>query len=59
VFAGFLIAMLLNVFWHVGVAIYFRAYAPGVVTAIAINLPVMTYLLHRAITEQKRNSLHD
>jgi len=38
-------AMWLNAWWHVGVSIYFRGYAPGVVTAVLIILPVTSCLL--------------
>ena len=39
--------MLLNVFWHAGVAIYVRAYVPGLLTAVAFVLPVTLYLIIR------------
>jgi len=45
---GYIIAMLANVFVpHVPAAIVFRGYAPGVVTAVLINLPVMSFLAIR------------
>lgn len=44
--------MLVNVFAHAGMALLVRGYAPGVVTAIAINLPFSIYLLRRAIRER-------
>ena len=45
--------VLLNVFWHLGTAVIgFQGYAPGVVTALALNLPFSIYLLRRARTEQ-------
>jgi hypothetical protein len=37
--AGFLFAMLLNVIFHVAATVGLREYAPGVVTAVLINLP--------------------
>ncbi len=43
--AGFVFAMLLNVIYHVAATIGLRKYAPGVVTAVLINVPVMGYLL--------------
>jgi uncharacterized protein with HXXEE motif len=33
--------MLVNVVWHLAVALAVRGYAPGVVTAVVVNLPVM------------------
>ena len=43
---GYIVAMLANVFVpHVPAAIVFRGYVPGVVTAVLINLPVMSILL--------------
>jgi hypothetical protein len=43
---GYIVAMLANVFVpHVPAAIVFHGYAPGVVTAVLINLPVMSILL--------------
>ena len=36
--------MLLNVIFHVVATVGLREYAPGVVTAVLINLPVMGYL---------------
>ena len=47
VLAGFAFAMLLNVFYHVAATIGLREYARGVVTAVLINLPVMSYVLLR------------
>ena len=38
---GFVFAMLLNVIYHVAATLGLRQYAPGVVTAVLINLPVM------------------
>ena len=44
--------MLVNVVVpHIPAAIIFRGYAPGVVTAVVINLPVMTFLSVRAIKD--------
>jgi len=52
VMAGFVFAMLLNAFFHLGATVGLRAYAPGVVTALLINLPVMSYLLRRLFREK-------
>ena len=42
---GYIVAVLANVFVpHLPAAILFRGYAPGVLTAVAINLPVMCCL---------------
>lgn len=46
--AAFWVAMLLNVvFPHLLATIVLRRYAPGLVTALALNLPVCSYLLRR------------
>lgn len=50
---GCVTATLLNVFVpHVPAALVFGGYAPGVVTAVTINLPVMTWLLILAVRER-------
>ncbi len=46
------VMMLVNVFAHMGMAILVSGYAPGVVTAIAINLPFSVYLLRHAVRER-------
>lgn len=49
---GCIIAVLANVFVpHVPAAIMFRGYAPGVVTAVLISLPVMSWLAVRAVRD--------
>lgn len=49
---GYIVAMLANVFVpHVPAAIVFRGYAPGLVTAVLINLPVMSILVTRMLRE--------
>jgi len=46
--AAFWVAMLLNVvFPHLLATLLMRRYAPGLATALAINLPVCAYLLRR------------
>lgn len=50
-YSGFLSVVLLNVVWHLGVVVWYRAYAPGVVTAVVLNLPLTIYLLRRALRE--------
>lgn len=52
IYCAFALLIFLNVFWHIGVALYYRTYAPGVVTAGLINLPLTAYLLQRAASEQ-------
>ena len=37
--------MLVNVLWHVGASFYFRAYAPGSITAVVLVLPITWYLI--------------
>jgi hypothetical protein len=50
---GYAAAMLANVFVpHLPATIVFRAYTPGVVTAVLINLPVMSWLLLKALRER-------
>jgi hypothetical protein len=50
---GYIIAMLANVFVpHVPAAIVFRGYAPGVFTAVLVNLPVMSILAIRMLRER-------
>ena len=50
---GYIVAMLANVFVpHVPATVVFRAYTPGVVTAVGINLPVMSLLVVRALRER-------
>ena len=49
---GYIVAMLANVFIpHIPASFEFRSYTPGVVTAVLINLPVMSFLSIRAIRE--------
>jgi hypothetical protein len=45
------VVMLINVFAHVMMAIFLRGYAPGLLTALLINLPFSLYLLKRAVAE--------
>lgn len=50
---GYITAMLLNVLLpHIPATLVFREYTPGVVTAVLINLPVMSILLFKAVREQ-------
>jgi hypothetical protein len=45
--------MLLNVFVpHILATLFFRQYTPGVLTAVFINLPVMSILLYKAVDER-------
>jgi tryptophan-rich sensory protein len=45
-------AVLLNVIWHVAIAVVlFRGYAPGLATALLLNLPFSIHLLRRAVRE--------
>jgi hypothetical protein len=45
--------LLLNVAWHVAAAlVLFGGYAPGVATAVGLNLPLSVLVLRRAATEQ-------
>ena len=44
--------VLVNVAWHVGAATWLHGYAPGVATALALNLPFSIWLLQRAWRER-------
>lgn len=44
------VIMLINVFQHVFVTIYFQNYSPGVVTAVFLNLPFFSYFLYKSYT---------
>ncbi len=49
---GYIVAMLANVFIpHILASLVFRSYAPGLVSAVLINLPVMGFLSIRAVRE--------
>lgn len=48
----FQVVMLINVFAHVMMAMFVRGYAPGLATALIINLPFSLYLLRRAVSEK-------
>ncbi len=49
---GFALAMLLNVvFPHLLVTLVMRRYAPGTVTAVALNLPITFMLLYQGFKE--------
>jgi hypothetical protein len=45
VFVVFCLVLFLNAFWHIAAAVYLRGYAPGVVTAVLVVLPVCGWLL--------------
>lgn len=50
---GYIVAMLVNVLVpHVPAAIWFRGYAPGVATAVVVNLPLMSWLAWRAVHDR-------
>jgi len=44
--------VLVNVAWHVGAAAWLHGYAPGLGTALALNLPFSIWLLQRAWRER-------
>lgn len=44
--------LLVNAFWHIFAAFVRGGYAPGVITAVLINLPFGIYVLRRAVKEQ-------
>lgn len=50
---GYIVAMWVNVLVpHLPASVIFFSYTPGVMTAVLINLPVMSYLAVRAMAEQ-------
>lgn len=50
---GYIVAMWVNVLVpHLPASVMFWSYTPGVVTAVLINLPVMSYLAVRGLAEQ-------
>ena len=50
---GYIVTMWMNVLVpHLPASVIFFSYTPGVVTAVLINLPVMSYLAARAMAEQ-------
>lgn len=51
---GFQTAMALNAFIpHLAATVWFRIYAPGVVTGILVNVPFGVYLIRRAFAENQ------
>jgi Ca2+/Na+ antiporter len=54
---AFLVIMLANAVWHVGVSVYVGTPAPGVYTAVLLIAPVYAYLLWR--TENARAARPD
>jgi uncharacterized protein with HXXEE motif len=49
----FQMVMLINAVWHLTAAVFlFDGYAPGVITAVAVNVPFSCYLLRRAGLER-------
>jgi hypothetical protein len=51
--SGYAFAMLLNAFFpHLIATVVLRRYAPGLITALGLNVPVMFMLLFRALEEQ-------
>lgn len=49
---GLQVVMLINVFAHTLMALFLGGYAPGLFTALVINLPFSLYLLRRAVSER-------
>ena len=51
---GYMVAMLANVFFpHVFLSISTRSYMPGTVTAVALTLPVLSFLVASALAERQ------
>ena len=44
--------LLVNAGWHIFAAVLRGGYAPGVLTAVLINLPFGVYVMRRAVNEQ-------
>jgi len=52
IFFGYVVTMLVNVFVpHVPATLLYRMYTPGVITAVFVNLPVMSLLAFMAVRE--------
>jgi hypothetical protein len=49
---GLQVVMLINVCAHTLMALFLRGYAPGLATALVINLPFSLYLMKRAVREK-------
>jgi hypothetical protein len=49
---GLQAVMLINVCAHTLMALFLRGYAPGLITAVVINLPFSLYLMKRAVSEK-------
>jgi hypothetical protein len=48
---GLALTMLLNIYFpHIGSAISLKRYAPGIVTGLLINLPLMSFLIWQAVS---------
>ncbi len=51
---GYMVAMLANVVYpHVAMSIATRSYTPGIATAVALNLPVLSLLVVSAVAERQ------
>jgi len=49
-----MVAMLANVLYpHVAISIATRSYMPGTATAVALNLPVLSFLVVSALAERQ------
>ena len=44
-------AIFFNVFFHAGATVYFRAYCPGLVSALILYLPLFFFVSQRALNE--------
>lgn len=51
VFLPFAAGAFLNVLQHLFYTVYFKQYAPGVITSVVLYLPIVSYLTARAIQE--------
>ena len=49
---GLQVVMLINVCAHTLMALSLKGYAPGLITALLLNLPFSLYLLKRAVSER-------
>jgi hypothetical protein len=46
------VVMFINVFWHLAMALLARGYVPGLISALALNLPFSIYILRPALIER-------
>jgi hypothetical protein len=45
------VVLLINAVQHIGASVWLRTYTPGVLTSVILYLPLLSYLIWRALTE--------